>query len=120
MMGQFICMLLPALHGCSAYADYVAPVRHIVRNEAYYTGKTVNVTGRVKTLTQWRSRAGKFFYQAFFICQEGDCIHVFLESPSPLHADALVSVRGPYYREYRSGKTVTHNEIEATEVLARE
>jgi hypothetical protein len=98
----------------------VAPVSHIIRNGAFYTGKTVSVTGRVKSLNQWRSRFGKFFYQTFFICQDGDCIHVFLESPSPLRPNALVSVRGPYYRAYRSAKTVSHNEIEATEVLARE
>ena len=120
MIAQVFCMLLPALHGCTAYVDYQASASQIVRNQPFYSGKTVSVTGRIKKLTQWRSRTGKYFYQAFFICQDADCVHVFLESPSPLRTNALVSVRGPYYRIFRSAKTVSHNEIEATEVLAQE
>ncbi|HEV3153513.1 MAG TPA: hypothetical protein VGZ02_06905 [Candidatus Baltobacteraceae bacterium] len=120
MIATLFCALIPTLPGCSAYVDYVAPIPRIIHNEQFYSGKAVRVAGRVKALNQWRSRDGKFLYQAFFVCQSRDCIHVFLESPKPIRNDAAVAVRGSYYGEYRNGKTVTHNEIEATEVLPTE
>ena len=120
MTMPLLCLLLPSLDKCGAFADYVAPVSAIVRNRSYYNGKSLAVTGRVEKLNQWRSRAGKYLYQTFFVCQKGDCIHVFLESPHPLHNDAAVIVRGPYYSQYHTGRIRTHNEIEATEVLPAE
>lgn len=120
MIGSLFCLLLPALGGCSSFVDYVPSPAQIVRHQAFYDGKNVFVTGRVKQLNQWRSRAGTYLFQAFFVCGGSDCVHVVLESPSPIRTGELVAVRGPYYRRYRSRASVAHNEIEATEVLAGE
>ena len=118
MIAPLLCLLLPALDGCTRYADHVPSIAQIERDRQEYDGKTVDVSGRVHGLNQWHSRTAESFVQTFFICEQRDCIHVFVESHSPVRNGERVSVRGAYYREYRSRKSVFRNEIEASEVLA--
>lgn len=120
MIGPLVCLLFPALTGCTQYADYMPDLSQLAHRPAYYDGKSVDVQGTVERLNEWRSRAGSSYMHAFFICSGKDCVHVFLESASPIRNGDPVRVRGPYFRTYRSGKTVTHSEIEATEVLPPE
>ena len=120
MIAAVLCLLFPAAGGCTQYVDFVPSVQEVVRDERFYDGKALRITGQVASLNRWRSRAGTYFDQAFFICRQGDCVHVFIESSLPLRSGETVSVRGRYYREYRSGRTLSRNEIEATEVLPAE
>lgn len=119
-MGPLVCLLFPALAGCTQYSDYAPDLSQLAKRPALYSGKTVDVEGTVEHMNQWRSRAGRFYLHAFFVCRGQDCVHVFLESPWPIRNGEAVWVRGPYYQTFRSGRTVTHSEIEATEVQQKE
>ena len=120
MIAPFLCMLLPVMNGCSSFVDYVPTIRQLETDQRYFNGKTVHVTGRVKGFDEWHSRNGRYWYQVFYICDGGDCVHVFTQSRSSVRNGQQVSARGPYFRAYRTARVVYHNEIEATEILSGE
>jgi hypothetical protein len=120
MIGSLLCLLVPVLGGCTEYSEYVPAIAQVERNEQFYSGKRIDVIGRVEGLNQWSSRTGESVYQAFFVCNGPQCIHVLIESRMPVRGGELVAVRGRYFHEYRTARSVVHNEIEASEVLPRE
>jgi hypothetical protein len=119
MMNAFFCLLLPAL-GCPQYADYTPSVAALERNRPRYDSRVISLTGRVQRLDQWHARSGAYDYEVFYVCEDTLCVRVFMEAHSPIADGRLVRVRGPYYRAYRSGARVYHDEIEATEVTPLE
>lgn len=118
MIPALTCLLLPFLGECPGFVRDVPKIAYVVRHRAQYSGKLISVTGRVRNLDQWRSQSGDPL-QIFRVCEAG-CIRVFMYAHSPIRNGELVTVRGPYYQAYHVGPRTYYNEIEGTEVLARE
>lgn len=114
-----LCLALPLLGGCSGYVDYAPSIAVLEQRRAYFSRKSVRVTGEVRNLDQWRSPLSGRDYEVFMLCQDG-CVRIYMQARSPLHAGERVSVRGVYYREHREGREVYYNEIVAAEILPRE
>ncbi len=100
MIAPVLCLLVPALPGCTSVVDYMATPQRIAAARSYYDGKNVYVTGIVR-----RKNA------KYFVCAERGCIRVVVPAQEPLRAGQMASVRGPYLRR--------SDAIRATEVLAR-
>ena len=118
MIPALTCLLLPFLGDCSSYVRNVPPIVEVVRREAYYNGKILSVTGRVRRLDQWTSGT-EGPSEIFSIC-EGGCIRVYMRARSPIHNGELVTVSGQYYQAYHFGRRTYYNEIEGIELLPRE
>jgi len=119
MIPALACVALPLLNGCTDYVRDAPKIANVVAHQSAYDGKTVSVTGRVNHLDQWQSKTG-LLEELFTVCDGDTCIRIYMRARSAIHDGQLVTVRGTYYRTYRFGHSIFHNEIEATEVLPRE
>lgn len=118
MIPQVVCLLLPIAGECPVLVRNVPKISAVMQRKAYYTGKTISVTGRVRSLDQW-TLANHGQAELFAVC-DGPCVQVFMRMRSPIHDGMLVTVSGQYYETYHAGRRAFHNEIEADHVVPRE
>jgi hypothetical protein len=110
-------LLFFAAH-CPAFVRDAPRIVDLLGRKAYYSGKTVIVTGRVSRLDQWASPA--YGDEEFFwLCDQG-CIRVYMRARSAIHNGDLVSVSGEYYAAFRQYRHTYYNELEGGELLPRE
>lgn len=118
MIAGIACLVFPLLSGCSSYVDSSPPVAAIVSHPGDYSRKPIVITGTVRSLDEWRTRSG-FGVERFMLCQDA-CVRIFADMQSPISNGQQVSVRGTFWRTYRTGTTAYRNEIIANEVFPRQ
>lgn len=119
MISALTCLLLPFLGNCSNFVRDVPTLTALVHHRASYTGRNVEVTGRVRRLDQWTSRV-EGSEELFLVCDGTDCVRVFMHAHSPIADGRLVTVSGQYFEALHVGRHTYYNEIEGSEVLPRE
>lgn len=118
MIPALTCLLFPFAWDCPELVRDVPRIADVAARKAYYSGKPVSVTGRVRGLDQWTSPVyGE--EELFWIC-EGPCIRVYARAHSSIHNGVLATVSGQYYAAIHQYRHTYYNEIEAAQVLLRE
>lgn len=118
MIPALTCLLFPLGAQCGDFVRDAPSIANVAAHSAQYSGKILDVTGRVQHLDQWRSPRG-FSRQLFQLC-DGSCVRVYVPAHSAIHNGELVTVRGTYYQTFHAARSTYHNELEGTEVLPRE
>lgn len=118
MIPALTCLLLPFIGDCSGYVRDVPSITQLTDRRDYYSGRLIEVTGRVQRLDQWTSRAAGE-QEVFSVC-DGECVRVYLRARSRISDGLLVTVSGEYHRTLRVGRHTYLNEIDAIDVISRE
>jgi len=119
MIHAIACLLFPLLGGCQPYIDYTASPSAVLRDEAYFVGRPVIVTGKVDRLQQLSGASFGTPAEMFSLCDRR-CIQIFMREHTPMFQGERVSVRGIFAIGQRVGKLRLRDDIVASEIFPRQ